>query len=65
MRRLVLISASLLLLQTLQLPLYSMVRAGVEVDNNDDDDYYYDEGWDGPGFYFGIWFGNEGDYYNW
>ena len=45
-------------------PLCAMVRAGVEVDN--DDGYYYDDNdWDGPGFYYGIWFGNDYDYYNW
>ena len=35
-----------------------------EVDN-DDDGYYDDGGWDGPGFYFGIWFDNDADYYYW
>ena len=32
----------------------------VEVDVDDTDD-----GWYGPGFYYGVWFGNEDDYWYW
>jgi uncharacterized membrane protein YgcG len=50
-------------------PLHSMVRAGVEVDNDDEGPYYYcydgADCWDGPGFYYGIWFDNEDDFHNW
>jgi len=50
-------------------PLHSMVRAGVEVDNDDDRPYYYhcydgSDYWEGPGFYYGIWFDNEAEFYN-
>ena len=49
-------------------PIEAMVRAGVEVDSNagsDDDVDVQIIVWDGPGFYYGIWFGNERDYNNW
>jgi len=47
-------------------PLFAMVRAGVEIDSDDDGYYYYDDGyWQGPGFYYGIWFDNRYEYDDW
>ncbi|HSX37898.1 MAG TPA: hypothetical protein VLE95_03615 [Chlamydiales bacterium] len=52
-------------LHVLNAPLHAMVRAGVEVDHDEDDDYYEYDYWQGPGFYYGIWFDNEWDYDGW
>ncbi len=49
-------------------PVESMVQVGVD-DGPEDDAYYYDydgDGyWEGPGFYYGIWFDNEWEYNDW
>ena len=65
----------LLLLFTLFLsPLVAMAQAGVEVqssnndqdddDDDDDDDANFYYVWYGPGWYNGIWFDDEWNYYN-
>ncbi len=50
-------------------PLNAGSRGGVEVEVSPDDDYYYDDGedvvWIGPGWYYGVWFDTEYDYYGW
>lgn len=43
-------------------------RTEVQFSVGEDDGYYYDDEppiWIGPGWYYGIWFGNEADYDNW
>src|ERR1700679_2078336 len=65
MRRTLLLSALVLALQALQSPLAAMVQTGVVADQ---DDEYYDDcysGWDGPGFYYGIWFDSPDAYCGW
>ncbi len=65
MRRTLLLSALVLALHALQVPLAAMVQAGGDVDQ---DDGYYDDcysGWDGPGYYYGIWFDSPDAYCGW
>ncbi len=71
MRRMILFFLSVFVLQVLHAPLSAMVRAGVNVGPDDgyyyDNGYYYDDGvyWGGPGYYYGYYFDNDGDYYSW
>jgi hypothetical protein len=59
-----------LLLLGSSLHLDAMVKTGVEVDDNGT---YYEEDedgnvyiiWQGPGWYYGVWFDNEADYNHW
>ena len=41
-------------------------RTEVQVSADDDEDYYEQDSviWIGPGWYYGMWFGNEGDFNN-
>ncbi|MES2272729.1 MAG: hypothetical protein V4487_00855 [Chlamydiota bacterium] len=69
MRKMVLFLGFLLSVQSLP----AMTRGGVQVQVDGGDGYYYDDGyyggdtvvWYGPGWYWGVYFNNEGDYYGW
>jgi hypothetical protein len=42
------------------------VRTSIQIDVGDDDPYVQDEViWIGPGWYYGVWFSNEADFYYW
>ncbi len=36
-----------------------------EYDQYADEEYKYEDTWYGPGYYYGIWFNDENDYWNW
>ncbi|HSX26126.1 MAG TPA: hypothetical protein VLE89_03875 [Chlamydiales bacterium] len=33
--------------------------------NTEDSGLYYQDSWYGPGWYYGVWFGNEEDFWAW
>ena len=46
-------------------PLYGMTKTTVVESNDDQTEIYEEDVWFGPGFYYGVWFDNEDNYWRW